>query len=68
MPMPHSCQRGPRPFHVRVHAPETAKRYADLVARIVEGERPAYVTYEIVYGAAAAPAQGESRNAKLRNT
>ena len=46
----------PRPFHIRVHAPQDATRYAGLVARIVEGERPVYVTYEIVYAAAPAPA------------
>jgi len=45
----------PRPFHIRVRAPAEARRYADLVARIVEGERPGYATYEITY-AAAAPA------------
>jgi phage tail-like protein len=64
---PPDAQRTSRPFHVRVHAPDAAKRYADLVARIVEGERPAYVTYEIVYASGAtpapSPAEGESRNA-----
>lgn len=53
---PPDAQRATRPFHVRVRAPDVAKRYADLVARIVEGERPAYVTYEIVYASGAAPA------------
>jgi phage tail-like protein len=38
----------PRPFHIRVHAPAEAAPYADLVGRIVEGERPVYVTWEIV--------------------
>jgi phage tail-like protein len=45
----------PRPFHIRVHAPNAARRYADLVSRIVEGERPVYVTYEIGYAPGAAP-------------
>jgi hypothetical protein len=45
----------PRPFHIRVCAPAEARRYADLVARIVEGERPAYATYEISYAPAAPP-------------
>jgi phage tail-like protein len=38
-----------RPFHLRVHAPQSARRYGDLIGRIVDGERPAYVTYEIVF-------------------
>jgi hypothetical protein len=38
-----------RPFHIRVLAPATARRFEDLVCRIVEAERPAYVTYEIAF-------------------
>jgi phage tail-like protein len=45
-----------RPFHVRVRAPDAARVYADLISRIVSGERPAYVTYEIVYAPGATPA------------
>ena len=62
---PPDLQGMPRPFHLRVHAPDSAKRYDDLIARIVEGERPAYVTFEIVYGGATAPspADRESRDA-----
>jgi phage tail-like protein len=62
---PTDDQGIPRPFHLRVHAPDTAKRYGELIARVVEGERPAYVTYEIVYasGATQAPASGESSDA-----
>jgi phage tail-like protein len=56
-----------QPFHIRVHVPDAATRYGDLIARIVEAERPAYVTYEIVYASGAthapAPADGESRDA-----
>lgn len=37
----------PRPFHIRVRAPAAALHLANLVERIVEEERPAYVTYEI---------------------
>ena len=64
---PQDSQRASRPFHLRVRAPDAAKKYGDLIARIVDGERPAYVTYEIVYasGATQAPAtaDGESRDA-----
>jgi phage tail-like protein len=38
----------PRPFHIRVTVPAAAARFSDLVARIVEGERPAHVTFEIL--------------------
>jgi len=37
----------PRPFHIRVSAPPGAARYRALVERIVEMEKPAYVTYEL---------------------
>ena len=37
----------PRPFHLRVTAPATARPYATLVRRIVEQEKPAYVTADI---------------------
>lgn len=37
----------PRPFHIRVVAPTGAARYRALVERIVEMEKPAYVTYEL---------------------
>lgn len=39
----------PRSFHLLVRAPAEARRYAGLIARIVDAERPAYTTYEIVY-------------------
>jgi phage tail-like protein len=42
-------------FHIRVRAPEAALRYQDLVSRIVENERPAYVTFEIVYVSSGEP-------------
>lgn len=38
-----------RPFHIRIAAPASAVAYRDLVKRIVEQEKPAYVTYEIEY-------------------
>jgi phage tail-like protein len=46
---------GERPFHIRVHAPRAARRHAALLRRIVEVERPAYCTWELVFDAARAP-------------
>lgn len=43
----------PRPFHLLVHSPPGAERYAALIRRIVDTEKPAYVTWE--WAAAAAP-------------
>jgi phage tail-like protein len=37
------------PFHVRVIAPQQARVQRELIERIVELEKPAYVTYEIVF-------------------
>ena len=37
------------PFHVRVIAPQRAERQRELIERIVELEKPAYVTYEIAF-------------------
>jgi phage tail-like protein len=45
--------RGPdghsRPFHVRIHAPEATARHRDLIERVIESEKPAYVTYELEF-------------------
>ena len=46
---PPDARGVPRPFHIRVHAPASAQRVADLVRRIVDEERPVYVTYEIQF-------------------
>jgi len=46
---------GPRPFHLHVSAPAGARRFTDLVRRIVEDEKPAYVTYELEFEEAVAP-------------
>jgi len=35
-------------FHIRVHVPPEANAYLDFVRRIVEAEKPAYLTYELV--------------------
>jgi hypothetical protein len=40
---------GGRPFHARIEAPAAAGPFRGLVARIVAAERPAYVTYELVF-------------------
>lgn len=39
-----------RPFHIRVVGPEEAAVYQPLVERIIELEKPAYVTYELQFG------------------
>jgi phage tail-like protein len=39
----------PRPFHFRVRVPEGLENQRVLIQRIIESERPAYVTYEIDY-------------------
>jgi len=36
-----------RPFHLCVRVPESAARYRSLIERIVQMEKPAYVTYEL---------------------
>lgn len=41
----------PRPFHIAVHVPAGAERYSTLIARIVEAEKPAYVTYDLIFPA-----------------
>lgn len=38
----------PRPFHCVVRAPAAAKRLRDLVVQIIEAEKPAFVTYELI--------------------
>jgi phage tail-like protein len=44
--------RGPvRPFHVVVLAPGSTRPLADLLRRIIETEKPAFVTCELTFGA-----------------
>lgn len=38
---------GRRPFHVKFRIPQAANPYRVLIERIIEQEKPAYVTYEI---------------------
>jgi phage tail-like protein len=45
-------ERGVRlTYHMRVRIPEAAAAYTDLVRRIVDHEKPAHVTYEVVVAA-----------------
>ncbi len=37
----------PKPFHITVRIPKGSEKYRALIARIVELEKPAYVTHEI---------------------
>jgi phage tail-like protein len=37
----------PRPFHVVVRTPAAAEPYVSLIARVVEHEKPAFVSYEL---------------------
>jgi phage tail-like protein len=39
----------PRPFHLRVTAPEAAEPHRKLIEQIIESERPAHVTYELKF-------------------
>lgn len=39
----------PRPFHLRVRAPRETEPYRVLLERIIEVEKPAYVTYDLVF-------------------
>lgn len=36
-----------QPFHLRIHVPLAAQPYRALIERVVESEKPAYVTYEL---------------------
>lgn len=40
-----------RPFHLQVCAPAATEPHRALIERIVETEKPAYVTYELVFAA-----------------
>ena len=38
-----------RVFHILIRAPQAASQYQQLITRIVNGEKPAYVTYELEF-------------------
>ncbi len=40
-----------QPFHIRIHAPQEAIPYHSLIERIIELEKPAYVTHELTFEA-----------------
>lgn len=40
----------PRPFHIRVRVPLTAAGHEALIRRIIESEKPAYVSYQLQVG------------------
>jgi phage tail-like protein len=40
---------GVRPFHIRIAAPAAAAGHEALIRRIARQEKPAYVTYELVF-------------------
>ena len=39
----------PRPYHIRVTAPQVCVRHKALIEQIIEQEKPAYVTYELEF-------------------
>lgn len=50
----------PRPFHIAVEAPPEAEPYRLLVEQIIELEKPAYVTYELLFRGEPEPAEQPS--------
>jgi phage tail-like protein len=38
-----------KPFHIRVHAPRECEAHRRLIERIIDVERPAYVTWDLVF-------------------
>lgn len=39
----------PKPFHIRIRAPQSTAPYAALIESIIEYEKPAHVTYELEF-------------------
>ena len=39
----------PRPFHIGIHAPPESAAYGVMIERIIEFEKPAYVTYDLTF-------------------
>ena len=44
-----SAGNGARPFHIRVVAPPQASAHESLFRRVVDQEKPAYVTFDLVF-------------------
>lgn len=38
----------PRPFHLRIRGPKAMEVFRPLIERIIEAEKPAYMTYELI--------------------
>jgi len=59
----------PLPYHIRVYAPQAALPYRAMLERIIEHEKPAFVTYELIFRDAPPEnlvepaAEGETANA-----
>ena len=51
-----------RPFHIRIQAPEAALIYRPLIERIIELEKPAYVTYALDFGLESSQPTEEQKN------
>lgn len=49
-----------RPFHIRITALRSAARHRTLIQRIIEREKPAYVTYELTFDAPPSQAHYET--------
>ena len=39
----------PRPFHIRITAPAAAEKYAAVIRGIAVREKPAHVTFDLVF-------------------
>ena len=46
---PAGPENQPLPFHMIIHVPAAAEQYRGLVERIVRMEKPAYMTYQILF-------------------
>ena len=46
---PPDADGRPRPFHILVEAPQETAVYQPLLERIIEAEKPVYVTYELAF-------------------
>jgi phage tail-like protein len=48
-------ERTPKPFHLRIVAPAEAEEYRPLIERIIVAEKPAAVTWELVFAPTGTP-------------
>jgi len=51
--------RAPRPYHLRVVAPAETEPFKPLIERVIDAQKPAYTTSELVF-AAVGPSRGPS--------